>query len=203
MTEEVRLRLSFRNTIDAVARPRPWLAHEVEGTLLAGRRKGAEPKPRAWLPLGLAAAVFAAMIGLAALLPTLAGRHPAPAGRPASNAAYVRLVQADYHDLDVAWEGAPMDCVATTAPPCPARLDAIEAATEKFLNDLEATTPPTALAAKDAELRSELRAELVDDERVRAAYNAKDEAAFNRAEHNASAVETDIASSVFDIEAPR
>jgi hypothetical protein len=186
---ERQLKIEFRRALDDVLPPAPWLASTVVEGLRkrhsresVGRGAGKSQHTRGTLPrpvLQLAAGLLIVMLAATAVAAFLELRHRAqqstPAG-PLTIAAYQALVSRDDGELIISRND---DC-STLQSACPAPGRPALIALQRWVDDLDRSTPPTRFAVIDAQLRRHLAANISALHAEFTAYQAKDQGALQR-----------------------
>jgi hypothetical protein len=174
MDNEYQLRAQVVSALEAVTPPAPWLASNVRESLTAGPRREGRPVMAAagFVVRGLTPALAVLLVVL--LVATAVGivamrtaQHPVPADHAQPDVVrYAALLTKDKQLLDEAADfkvfvGANSELGCLGGPPgqqCPARLSQVEGAYQRFLNDLDHTTPPARFAAEHARMLADLQA---------------------------------------------
>jgi hypothetical protein len=190
---ERQLKTELRRALDDVLPPVPWLEAAVTENLRGRRsRKSIDrhvDKPQthvAWPRpvLQLAAGLLIVVLAATAVAAFLELRYREPQSTPAGSltiAAYQALVSRDDGELIVSRND---DC-STLQSACPAPGRPALSALQRWVDDLNRSTPPTRFAVIDAQLRRHLAANISALHAVFTAYQAKDLSALQRTNYAA------------------
>lgn len=186
MDNERALRIEFRQALDEVLPPAPWLEAAVRedlGKRRANRSVDRGPgKPRMASPrnaMTLVAAVLIVLLAGTAVVTFIELRYNAQQTTPAGSLtvqAYQAMVSRDNGELIIAGSD---DC-STLQSACPGAKRADLAAMQSWLNDLDRSAPPTRFALIDAQLRRHLATNISETNAIFAAYQAQDQSGLER-----------------------
>jgi hypothetical protein len=180
------LKVELRRALDEVLPPAPWLEAAVKEDLRTRRSRGNESSGshhgrRAWKrpPMQLAAGVLILVMAAAAMAAFIELRYTTPRSEPAALdlAAYQAMVSRDFTQLN--YSGSGIDCT-TVQSNCSGPGRQVLGAVQRFLDDLNRSRPPAALAVTNSLMRRHLAAGIADFNGVLAAYAAKDQVALDR-----------------------
>lgn len=189
MDNERALKIEFRQALDEVLPPAPWLEAAVKDDLRkrrsrssAGRGGGKSQRTATVWPRGavqLAAGVLIVVLAGAALAAYVELRSFAPRNEPATLdlVGYQAMVSSDVNLLT--YSGSGIDCT-TVQSNCPGPGQQVLRAFQQFLDDVNRSQPPSSLAMTNALVRRHLAAAIADLNGVFAAYASKDQVALDR-----------------------
>jgi hypothetical protein len=183
---ERQLRTEFRRALDEVLPPVPWLEAAVTQDLHKRRsrrsidRVNALPRSRMQLVAGVLVIVLAA-VAAAAFLASQHAPQTAPAGA-ISIEAYQTMVKRDDGMVIVSRN----DNCMTLESACDVSGKPAIALMQRWLDDLNASTPPARFAVIDAQMRRHLTVGISALNAIPAAYQAKDQSGLDRAHNLAS-----------------
>jgi hypothetical protein len=192
------LRIEFRRALDEVLPPAPWLEAAVKEDLRKRRSRNSldsspgKPQP-GWITrrggaIQLAAGGLIVVLAAAAVAAFLdrspSARNLAPAAMDA--AAYQAMASRDVNNTVSAASGT--DCT-TLQSNCPGPGKVLQAAFQRWLDDLNRSKPPARFAVIDTDMRHHLAAAIADLNGMFAAYAAKDQTALDRDDYLLTAQE--------------
>lgn len=208
MDSEQVLKTEFRRALDDVLPPVPWLEAVVAEDLRNRRapeskNRRAETARRMVMPrhaMRLAAGALVAVLAVVAVAAFLQFHDRAPQSSPAGmdTKAYKAMIYRDSLRTDTAGDGS---ACATLQSVCPAPGKPVQTALRLWLDDLNASQPPAALAVIDGQLRRHLAAQISMLDAIYAAYAARDDAALTSAYYAGDAQGTwvgDVAQKILD-----
>jgi hypothetical protein len=188
MINERELRSEFRQALDEVLPPAPWLEAAVAQDLRRRRQKmSGEPRRRDFsLPrrmIAPVAAVLIVVLAAAAVVTFVDLRSRTPQIEPAGSLTipeYQALIDRDM----IRWTNAGNPDYYTCADlhsPCEEPGHPFQTALQDWLSDVNRVTPPAPFIVSDAQLKRHIAALMADSYARFAAYRAQDQIAFDRA----------------------
>jgi hypothetical protein len=163
-------------------------AGSYERLRLALNKKPVNPRlwpalPMRWSNMSVRVAAGIALVALAAATAAAiiavhnASTNNSPAGSRMSIAAYQQMISRDWVDPNVVWSNP---CDETVHTGCMADATRSIPMLQKWLDDLDKSTPPTRFAMVDAEMRQHLAQSIAALNALNADARAKDDAAMTR-----------------------
>jgi hypothetical protein len=195
MDSERQLRAEVVRALEAVTPPAPWLASAVGESVRARARGGGRKMVTAarftarGIPIVVAVALVlligAAAVGIFALRSV---SRPVPA-HPSPSAAvrYAQMLQRDHQLLnqaagrEVAIGVQSTSCDSLAHTECPAYLTSVVGAYQRWLDDLDRTSPPAPFAAEHARMKADVTAVITFLNLGGTAFNAGDAPTMNLA----------------------